>query len=260
MALELHPDVAGSEGSEKFQSVNNAYAALRNLSDNELAALSPKLNDFKSNLRQISKIDGILEKYEAQLRNLSRKSQSQAQIPEKFLNAVIFRLKSANPKIINIAINLAVKNSPQITNNLAFKRSLTKILSQKNLDLQTAILASQLKFTNESRRKLALEIITNAQNFPLSLIFSLISDDQDLLEKYLLQVKPEYVAQLIRRVKTPSQSLLKNLLSSDLPEILVPTLSMLKQHFPNLATQHKSRLAELSEHEAPTVRAWARSL
>ena len=143
-----------------------------------------------------------------------------------------------------------------------FKRTLSRILLQKNIDSQTALLASQLKFDDVSRRNLALDVINNAKNFPLSLILSLISDDYDLLEKYLLQVKAEYVAPLIRRLpinKLPSKNLIANLLNSDLPEVLIPVLALLKQHFPLLASQHKTRLSELMNHEAPTVRAWAKS-
>lgn len=260
LALELHPDVSGSGDSEKFRSVNNAYAALKNLSENELEAVTLKIKDFRTNLKQISKIDSIIDKYELKIKNLNQKVTSQKyKISDKFLNAIIFRLRSNNPKIINIAL----KNSSQAVDNINFKRALTKILLQNKIDNQTALLVSHLKFDDDSRRFLAVNTINNAKNFPLSLILALISEDYDLLEKFLLQVKPEYVAPLIRRLplnKIPSQNLVKNLLSSNLPEVLVPILSLLKQHFPLLASQHRARLSELSNHEAPTVRAWARSL
>ena len=98
---------------------------------------------------------------------------------------------------------------------------------------------------------------------PAGLIISLAGNDSDVIESFLLHIKPEDYAAVLRRWpsgKTMSATITRKLLESNDARILVPILSLMKSTFPGQAVQHKKRLGELESHSTAAVRAWAKKL
>ena len=110
---------------------------------------------------------------------------------------------------------------------------------------------------------LAADSAGNAHNLPIGLILSLMGNDSDVIESFLLHVRPEDFAAVVRRWpsgKSMNASVLRKLLENDDARILVPVLSLIKSAFPQSAAFCRKRLAELEEHPAAAVRAWAKKL
>ena len=83
------------------------------------------------------------------------------------------------------------------------------------------------------------------------------------MENFLLHVKPDDVAVILRRwpaKKAMNTSVIRKILESNDPRVLVPLLGAMKTHFPSLASDHVKRLWELERHSAAAVRAWAKKL
>ena len=114
-----------------------------------------------------------------------------------------------------------------------------------------------------TRKLLALDVSGNAENLPSGLIISLAGNDPDVIESFLLHIKPEDYAALLRRWpsrKVMSPTITRRLLDSKDARILVPVLSLMKSNFPAQASQHRKRLGELETHPTAAVRAWAKKL
>ena len=175
------------------------------------------------------------------------------------MQAIIFRLKSRNPKVINSAL----KRSGRITNRVEFRRAFTEILKRPELDESTGIIASSLQFDDMTRKLIAFDAADNAANIPTGVIINLAGSDTDIMESFLLHVKPDDVAVILRRWpsgKIMSANTIRYLLSSNDARILVPILGAINTHFPKSASQHKKRLEELTNHPTAAVRAWSRKL
>ena len=268
LALELHPDVTGSKSDFRFRQITGAYAVLKGLSPEELEALAPDtkqtIYDYAKSESQINqtepekaaKFDAILDKYDHEIKNFYANNPDSNQAG---MNAIIFRLKSQNPGVVNTAL----KHSGHVANKPEFRRALCEVLKRPVIDPQTAKLAGSLPFDNNTRKQLALDSAENAANFPASLIINLIGEEFSVMEKFLLFVSPENAAVILRRIpsgKVPNASVIRHLLSSDDEKLLVPLLSTMKLKFPQAAAAHKQRLYDLEVHSSPAVRAWARQL
>ena len=142
----------------------------------------------------------------------------------------------------------------------------SKIYNQNEMDAAIKIIKKQFgkwKGCKLHNIRYAGDDADNAENFPTLLIISLIGSDSDVMESFLLHVKPDDVAVILRRWpsgKIINSNVLRKLLDSNDARILVPVLGAMKTHFPNLAVQHKKRLKELESHSTAAVRAWARKL
>ena len=267
LARELHPDITGSKSDFKFKQITSAYTALKNITPEELADLisgqtKPKKDIYdyynieKKRREHDEKIDTIIDKYEEELKTFYTDKTGN----ENFdIEAAVFRLKSKNPKIINITL----KHSGNLVNKVEFRRAFSEVLKRPEIDENLANIISSLPFDDTTKKLIALDTSNNAGNFPTGLIISLIGNDTDVMESFLLHVKPDDVAVILRRWpsgKIMNSNIVKKLLSSNDARILVPVLGAMKTHFPNAALQHKKRLKELENHEIAAVRAWAKKL
>lgn len=255
LARELHPDITGSKSDFRFKQVTGAYSLLKNLAPEELAAITPAQTREKVINHETGKINAILDKYSHEIKNYYANHSSTEGLD---INAILFRLKSHNPRIINIAL----KHSGRFANKLEFRRALCEVLKSDNLNEETARLAGSLPFDDNTRRQLAFDSASNAANFPAGLIINLIANDIDLMEKFLLFVSPENVSVILRRWpngKIINSGVIRHLLSSDDEKILVPLLSTAKIKFPGALLPHKRRLAALETHPSAAVRAWAKN-
>ncbi len=258
LARELHPDITGSKSDFRFKQVTGAYSFLKNLSESDLAELAGQTQDKINSIKQENnsvKINAILDKYSDEINNYYENHSNSDGID---LNAILFRLKSKNHKIINIAL----KHSGRFANKIEFRRALCDVLKRPDLDDETARLAASLPFDDNTRKQLAFDLADKSKNFPAGLIISLIANDIDLMEKFLLFASPDNIAIILRRWpsgKSISSSVIRHLLNSDDEKILVPLLSVAKMKFPGVLLAHKRRLAALESHPSAAVRAWAKN-
>ena len=227
--------------------VSNAYAALKNLSPEELDALPhDENNNNHENLK--AQINFMLDHCERELK-ISQDTKS------KNLKAVIFRLNSKNPAVRQ----LALRHSGNCANDQEFLKALAKILKAGNIDSTTSRLIGALEFNSASKKFLASELVMNPEKLTLDLILNLSGQDYDIAQKLLINALPEAVAPILRRWpanKIPDAEIFGTLLKSDDPLILVPVLSLMKLHFQKFMFRHQKRLDELSLHPSPAVRAW----
>ena len=114
-----------------------------------------------------------------------------------------------------------------------------------------------------TRKLLALDAAENAENLPSGLIISLMGNDSDVIESFLLHIRPQDYAAVLRRWpagKIMNSNIIRKLLESNNAQILVPVLSLIKMNFPKESIHHKKRLHELEYHSTAAVRAWAKKL
>ena len=267
LARELHPDVTGSKSDFRFRQVTGAYNALKNITPEELESLAQEHNvniiEYKAEKARreeaeklSAKIDGILERYEQEFKNYYANPSGENK-PD--INAITFRLKSSNPKVINAAL----RHSGHLVKRVEFRRAVTDILRRPEIDETTANIIGSLPFDDMTRKLIALDSADNAKNLPAGLILSLTGTDTDVIESFLMHVKPEDASMILRRWpsgKIMNMTVIRFLLSSDDARVLVPVLGAMKDNFPKAALQHKKRLAELETHSAAAVRAWAKKL
>ncbi|MBQ3450577.1 MAG: DnaJ domain-containing protein [Synergistaceae bacterium] len=267
LAREFHPDVTGSKSDFRFKQITGAYNALKNITHEELESLAQEHNisiiEYKAErLRReeaeklSAKIDGILERYEQEFRNYYANPSGDNK-PD--INAITFRLKSSNPKVINAAL----RHSGHLVNRVEFRRAITDILRRSEISESTANIAASLPFDDMTRKLIAMDSSDNAANLPAGLILSLIGSDSDVMESFLIHVKPEDAAMILRRWpsgKTMNMTVIRFLLAFDDARVLVPLLGAMRDHFPKAALQNKKRLSELESHSTAAVRAWAKKL
>lgn len=262
IARELHPDVTGSKSEFRFKQVTGAYNALKGLTAEELGTLGAKntLYDYykaeKKRRSEAAKIDSILDKYEGEIKNYYENYASNSEIDIK---AIVLRLKSKNYK----ALNVILKHSGHVINRVEFRKALTEILRGQEIHESTAEIIASMPFDDTTRKLLALDVSGNAGNLPTGLIISLAGSDSDVIESFLLHVRPENAGAILRRWpagKVMNVNVLRGLLGSDDAKILVPLLAMMKTQFPEVSAHYKKRLTELEYHSSPAVRAWAKKL
>ena len=266
LARELHPDVTGSKSDFRFKQITGAYNALKSLTAEELEALAQSDPAYayiraerereEAARRAAEKIDAIIDRYERDIKDYYTNKPSEDRTG---IDAITFRLKSRNPKVIGVAL----KHSGHLVNRIEFRKAITELLKRPEIDEASAEAASVLPFDDMTRKLLALDVAGNSQNFPAGLIISLIGNDTDVMESFLLHVKPENTAVILRRWpsgKSMNMNVLRTLLANDDANILVPLLSAMKANFPGAAMDNKKRLAELEHHYSAAVRAWAKKL
>ena len=274
LAHELHPDVSGSKSDYRFKQVTSAYTALKNITAEDLLELEnfikkipldkPKLKrdiyDYYSaekKRRANDKIvDSILDKYEEELKSFNSSKISEGDLD---MEAITLRLKSKNPKIAGIVL----KHSGALVNRVEFRIALVEMLKRSEIDDELAAIIASLPFDDTTRKLIAIDASNYAEKFPTGLIIALIGSDSDVMENFLLHVKPDDVAVILRRWptgKAMNSSVIRKLLENNDPRVLVPLLGTMKTHFPSLASEHVKRLWELERHSTAAVRAWAKKL
>lgn len=266
LARELHPDITGSKSDFRFKQITGAYNILKNLTPEELNVNIPasqtkkNLYDYynaeKKRKNDEAEVNSILEKYENEIKEHFSTHKNYFDID---INSVILRLKSDKLKVIHAVL----KYSGQFANRVEFRRALTEILKRSDIDTDTANIIETLPFDDVTRKLIALDTAENAKNFPTGLIINLIGNDSDVMESFLMNVKPDDVAVILRRWPTGkimNQNVIRNLLASDDARILVPLLGAIKTHFPTYSKIHKKRLTALENHSSAAVRAWAKKL
>lgn len=271
LAREFHPDVTGSKSDFRFKQITGAYNALKSITQKELEALAVHHNidpkEYKAKkarekarkeeaVKTSAKIDDILGRYEQEFRNYYANPSGENK-PD--INTIIFRLKSKNPKVVNAAL----KHSGHLVNRVEFRRAITDILRRSEINEATANITASLPFDDMTRKLIALDSAENAANLPANLILSLIGSDSDVMESFLIHVKPEDAAMILRRWpsgKAMNMTVIRFLISTDDARVLVPMLGAMKDHFPRAASQNKKRLSELESHSTAAVRAWAKKL
>ena len=137
------------------------------------------------------------------------------------------------------------------------------MLCRQEVDAGCAEIIASFPFDAMTRKLIAMDVASNAKNLPAGLIISLAGNDADAIESFLLHVKPEDYAALLRRWpsgKVMNPNITRRLLESDDARILVPLLSLIKTNFPQTAVHYKKRLLDLEAHPTAAVRAWAKKL
>ena len=266
LARELHPDVTGQKSDFRFRQITGAYNSLKALTAQELEALadsSPAYGHIKAEKQRqeearitSEKIDAILDRYEQAVKDYyTSRPNSQA----LDISAATLRLKSRNPR----ALCATLKHSVHLANRTEFRKALCELLNRQEIDAGCAQIIESLPFDAMTRKLLALDVIGNAKNLPAGLIISLMGNDPDVIEGFLLHINPEDYAAVLRRWpsgRAINANITRRLLESDDARILVPVLSLMKSGFPSQASQHRKRLGELESHSAVAVRAWAKKL
>ena len=202
------------------------------------------------------KIDSILDKYEHDLKDYySSSSGSQA----LDIKSAIFRLKSHNSG----AVRAVLKHSAHLANKTEFRKAIAEYLNRPEIDESCAEVIASLPFDDMTRKQIAIDAANNAGNIPAVLTLSLIRNDPNVIERFLLHVKPEDFSAVLRRWpsgKIMNANVMRKLLESGDARMLVPVLSLMKTSFPGQASQHRKRLAELESHSTAAVRALAKKL
>ena len=171
----------------------------------------------------------------------------------------MLRLKSHNPA----ALRATLKHSAHIANRTEFRKALSELLNRPEIDSSCAEIIASLPFDAMTRKVLAADSAGNARNLPVSLIISLMGNASDVIESFLLNVRPEDFAAVLRRWptgKTMNPNIIRRLLESNDARVLVPVLSLMKSAFPQSAAFCRKRLSELEGHPTAAVRAWAKKL
>ena len=302
LALTCHPDVVGQGGALRFQQIAGAYSLLKGLAPDELRQLSGAgwrqrslvksrastfLDWYRSRRDRVrqeaeearraereeerrqaeersERVDRVLEQYD---RSLSRRLERMSKIADAAqLNDVLSRLRSSVAKVRRLALGRVgtLINRPEV------RQAVSDLLCRWDVDEKTARLVSALPMEVEVLRRLAADVASRAGQFPNSLVMSLlalrrrdVSPDPLLMERYLIAVRPECVAAILRYWpddSAPSDAALRRLLGSEDAQVLVPLLAAMKQRFPHAVPRFRGRLKELREHPTPAVRVWCRVL
>ena len=148
-------------------------------------------------------------------------------------------------------------------NRVEFRKALSDLLNRPEIDASCAEIIASLPFDAMTRKVLAADSAGNARNLPIGLIISLMGNDSDVIESFLLHIKPEDFAAVLRRWpsgKIMNSNIVRILLETDDARVLVPVLSLMKSSFPQSASLCRKRLSELESHPTAAVRAWAKKL
>ena len=269
LAKEFHPDVTGQKSDFRFKQITGAYNLLKNLSPEELNALSAQNPEYQliraehqrqEEARQAAqkfaeRIDSILDKYDRELKDYYTNHPANS----LDIQEAILRLKSKNPG----ALRAVLKNSAHLVNRTEFRKALSELLNRQEIDSSCAEIIASLPFDTMTRKVLAADCSGNADNLPLGLIISLMGTDADVIESFLLHIRPEDFAAVLRRWpsgKIMNPNIVRRLLEAEDARVLVPVLSLMKSAFPQNAAFCRKRLSELESHPTAAVRAWAKKL
>ena len=198
----------------------------------------------------------MLDKYERELKDYYTNHPEGGAVD---VQAAVFRLKSCHPG----ALCATLKHSVHLANRTDFRKALCELLNRAEIDNTCAEIIASFPFEPMTRKLLALDVSGNAENLPIGLIISLAGNDPDVIESFLLHIKPEDYAAILRRwpsSRAINPAITRKLLETDDARILVPVLSLMKSNFAGQASQHRKRLAQLEGHPAAAVRAWAKKL
>ena len=138
------------------------------------------------------KIDAVLDKYEHDLKEYYTVHSGNSSLDIK---ATVLRLKSRSPK----AVRAVLKHSAHLANKIEFRKALSEYLKRPEIDDTCAEIIASLPFDDATRKQLAIDTATNAENIPVVLILSLISNDPDVIESFLLHIRPEDCSAVMRR-------------------------------------------------------------
>ena len=202
------------------------------------------------------KIDAILDKYEHELKEYYADYSAGTKLD---VQSVILRLKSKHPG----ALRAVLKHSAHLANKVEFRKALSEFLKRPEIDGTCAEIIASLPFDDMTRKLIAMDSAVNAKNFPVVLIISLVGNDADVIESFLMHIKPEDYAAVLRRWpagKIMNPNITRRLLESDDARILVPLLSLISSSFPQTASHYRKRLIDLEAHPTAAVRAWAKKL
>lgn len=302
LALTCHPDVVGQGGALRFQQIAGAYSLLKGLAPDELRQLSgagwrqrslvkrrastfldwyrsrrdrarqeaeearraEQAEERRQAEERSERVDRVLEQYDRSLsRRLERMSKS---ADAAQLNDVLSRLRSSVAEVRRLALGRV----GTLINRAEVRQAVSDLLCRWDVDEKTARLVGALPMEAVVLRRLAADVASRAGQFPNSLVMSLLAlrsrdvlPDPLLMERYLVTVRPECVAAILRYWpdgSSPSDAALRRLLDSEDGQVLVPLLSAMKQRFPHAVPRFRGRLKELQEHPAPAVRVWCRVL
>ena len=302
LALTCHPDVVGQGGALRFQQIAGAYSLLKGLAPDELRQLSgagwrqrslvkrrastfldwyrsrrdrarqeaeearraEQAEERRQAEERSERVDRVLEQYDRSLsRRLERMSKS---ADAAQLNDVLSRLRSSVAEVRRLALGRV----GTLINRAEVRQAVSDLLCRWDVDEKTARLVGALPMEAVVLRRLAADVASRAGQFPNSLVMSLLAlrsrdvlPDPLLMERYLVTVRPECVAAILRYWpdgSAPSDAALRRLLGLEDAQVLVPLLSAMKQRFPHAVPRFRGRLEELREHPAPAVRVWCRVL
>ena len=150
-----------------------------------------------------------------------------------------------------------------MANKTEFRKALAEYLNRPEIDEVCAEIIASLPFDDMTRKQIAVDAANNAGNLPAVLTLSLIRNYPNVIESFLLHVRPEDFPAVLRRWpagKAMNANVMRRLLESGDARVLVPVLSLMKSSFPGQAHQHRKRLAELETHPTAAVRALAKKL
>ena len=150
-----------------------------------------------------------------------------------------------------------------MANKIEFRKALSEFLKRPEIDDTSAEIIASLPFDDTTRKQLAIDIAGNVGNLPTALTLSLIRNDTDIIESFLLHIRPEDCSAVMRRWpagKAMNANVVRRLLEASDARVLVPVLSLMKSTFPAQASQHRKRLSELESHQTAAVRALAKKL
>ena len=160
LARELHPDITGSRSDYRFKQVTSAYTFLKNITPEELDALNSQpirnkdIFDYYSDRKKYKindeKINAIIDKYEAELKSFYP---GRAGLENFDMDALILRLKSENPKVINAAL----KHAGNLVNRVEFRRAFAAVLNKKEIDEGLAEIINSLPFEDSAKKLIALD-------------------------------------------------------------------------------------------------------
>ncbi len=265
----MHPDITGQKSDFRFKQITGAYNLLKNLTPEELHALTAQNPEYQliraehhrqeaareSARHSAAKIDSILDRYDRELKDYYTSHQAGG----LDIRGAVLRLKSHNPGTLRAVL----KHSAHLANRTEFRKALSELLNRSEIDGACAEIIASLPFDAMTRKVLAADSAGNARNLPVGLIISLMGSDSDVIESFLLHVRPEDFAAVLRRWpsgKIMNPNIVRRLLESQDARVLVPVLSLMKGAFPQSAVFCRKRLSELEGHPTAAVRAWAKKL
>jgi hypothetical protein len=222
--------------------------------------------EAEEKLRQarLDRVDAILTRAEWAVDSLLNRLEREARGSDA--QYAVLRLQSDRFRVRHLALS----RLGSMVNRNEILSAVTELLRKWDIDEKTARLTSQLPLSPENRKKLAEALAGRASCMPDFLLASLLNlydaqkTNRPLMERYLQNAAPGGAGFLLRHwPKGPlisSVPVLQNLLSRDDESVLIPLLSMMKQHSFLCPAWGLDRLKDLASHPSLAVRVWAKAL